>query len=205
MSESPHKSRIPGPNIKRNSPKSESETSGSSLQVDTKAKSIMIDSPYQSKLTSPSSKRNTVSTEILSDDNLYLDRESQQLLNTPSNQRITQNPNGKGDSFNPNNSSIDLKSNKAQEVAAFAAMANPSDDDSFGETHHQRSWSGSLSEFAAGLLGPISPSKEKPPPAPRSRTIEEERKTYHERNSKFLKQAEKQKSKISPQTWNPRR
>jgi hypothetical protein len=162
MSESPSKSRIPGPN------KSETETSGST-------------------------------------ENLSYDTESQHLLNTPSNP----SPSGKGDySFNPNNSNIGLKSKEEQDVASFAAMANPTDeDDGFGGMHHQRSWSGSLSEFAAGLFGPISPhSHEKPPPAPRSRSIEEERKMYHDRNSKFLKLAEKQKSKISPpKIWSPRR
>lgn len=201
MSESPYQSKIPGPNIKRKSPKSETETSGTSLQVDTGTKSRMIGSPYQSKLKGPSSTRSTVSKKILSDDNLHLDTKSQQLLNTSSKQ----SPSGKGDSFNPNTSNVGRYSKEEQEVAAFAAMANPSDDDSSSEMHHQRSWSGSLSEFAAGLLGPISPTKEKPPPAPRRSSIEEERKTYHERNSKFLKQAERQRSKIPPPLWNPRR
>ena len=201
MSESPYNSRIPGPNIKRKSAKSETETSGISLKVDTETKSTMfIDSPYQIKLQSPSSKQNN-GTEILSDDNLHLDTESQQLLNTPSKQSLS----GKGDSFNPNTSNVGLNSKEEQKVAAFAATASPSDDDSDGEMHHQRSWSGSLSEFAAGLLGPLSPTNEKPPPAPRRSSIEEERKTYHERNSKFLKKAEKQKLKISPPLWNPRR
>lgn len=158
----------------------------------------MIDSPYQSKI--PTSKRNNVSTETFSDDNLHLDTESQQLLNTSN-----QSPRGKRDSFNPKNSNVGLNSKEEEEVATFAAMANPSDDDSIGEIHHERSWSGSLSDFAAGLLGPISPRHEKPPPANRRSSIEEERKTYHERNSKFLKQAEKQKSKISPPTWDLRR
>jgi hypothetical protein len=206
MSESPYRSRIPSPNIKRDLLNSETETSGSSssLQADTilVAKSTMSDTPYQSKLPIPKSRKNAVSTELLSDANKDLDTESQQLLNTPPNEGLTERPSDKGDSFNPNTSSIGLKSKEEQEVADFAAMANPSDDDSFG---HRRSWSGSWSEFAAGLFGPIAPSNEKPPPAPRNKSIEEERNTYHERNSKFLKLAEKQKSKISPPIWNPRR
>lgn len=56
---------------------------------------------------------------------------------------------------------------------------------------HNRTWSGGCSEMVFDG-SPIA----KPPIAPRSKSQDQERQTYHDHNRKFLEQAEKEKSKL---------